>query len=56
MEPEIFGYAGKSLEIEVFPRLAERRLLGCQMSSLDHYHIHTHEDLVNVRKKISEKR
>ena len=56
MEPEIFGYAGKSLEMDVFPRLAERRLLGCQMNSADHYHIHTHDDLVEVRKKIAEKR
>jgi NDP-sugar pyrophosphorylase family protein len=50
-EPEIFSYSGKSLEYDIFPELAKRKLLGGQMSSAEHLHIHSHEDLINVRKK-----
>lgn len=51
-EPEIFTYAGKTLEKDIFPDLAKRRLLGGQMTSTEHLHIHTHEDLERVRKKL----
>ncbi|MBU0930141.1 MAG: hypothetical protein KJ623_03665 [Nanoarchaeota archaeon] len=52
-EPEILNYPGKSLELDIFPELAKRRLLGGQIMNTEHLHIHTHEDLVRVRKKIS---
>ncbi len=52
MEPEIFSYPGKDLESEVFPELAKRKLLGGIISSADHLHVHTHEDLIEVRKKL----
>lgn len=53
-EPEIFSYLGKDLESEVFPELAKRKLLGGIISSADHLHVHTHEDLIDVRKKLKE--
>jgi NDP-sugar pyrophosphorylase family protein len=53
-EPEIFSYYGKSLELDIFPELAKRGVLGGRMSSTEHLHIHTHEDLINVRKKLIE--
>ncbi len=51
-EPEIFTYAGKSLELDVFPELARRRLLGGQVSSADYLHVHTLADLKEVRRKL----
>ena len=51
-EPEIFSYQGKDLESEIFPELAKRKVLGGIISSANHLHIHTHEDLVDVRKKL----
>jgi NDP-sugar pyrophosphorylase family protein len=53
-EPEIFDFYGKSLELEVFPELARRGLLGGCMSSVEHLHIHNKEDLDYVRKKLRE--
>lgn len=53
-EPEIFSYPGKSLEYEVFPELARRRLLGGDITSLAHLHIHTYEDLLEVRRKLKQ--
>ncbi|MBS3078837.1 NDP-sugar synthase [Candidatus Pacearchaeota archaeon] len=53
-EPEIFNYPGRSLEFEIFPELTKRRLLGGYISGQEHLHIHTHEDLLNVRKKLKE--
>ena len=51
-EPEIFNYSGKSLEFEIFPELTKRRLLGGHISGQEHLHIHTHEDLLNVKKRL----
>jgi NDP-sugar pyrophosphorylase family protein len=53
-EPEIFGYPGRSLEIDIFPELARKGLMGGQMSGTEHLHVHTREDLKYVRKKIKE--
>lgn len=50
--PEIFGYRGKSLEYDVFSELAKKGLLGGQMTSVPHLHVHTREDLMKVRKKL----
>lgn len=55
-EPEIFGYGGKSLEFDVFPELVKRGFLGGQMGGSEHLHIHTHKDLINVRKKLRERK
>lgn len=54
IEPEIFSYPGRSLESDIIPELAKRRLLGGVISSAEHLHIHTHEDLLDVRKKLKE--
>jgi NDP-sugar pyrophosphorylase family protein len=51
-EPEIFSYHGKSLELDLFPEIAKRGLLGGQMTNVEHLHIHTKEDLARVRNKI----
>ncbi|MBU1135995.1 MAG: sugar phosphate nucleotidyltransferase [Nanoarchaeota archaeon] len=51
-EPEIFSYSGKSLEFDVWPELAKKMLLGGHVSCTEHLHVHTHEDLINVRKKL----
>lgn len=51
-EPEIFSYEGRSLELDIFPELARRRLLGGKMSSTEHLHIHTYEDLAKIKKKL----
>ena len=53
-EPEIFSYEGKSLEFDVFPELARRRLLGGQVSSEEYLHVHTFTDLKIVKKKLRE--
>jgi NDP-sugar pyrophosphorylase family protein len=50
-EPEIFSYPGKSLDKEIFPELVKRGLVGGQMNSSEHLHIHTREDLEYARKK-----
>jgi len=55
-EPEIFGYTGKSLERDVFPTVAKRGLLGGQVTSEEHLHVHTHKDLINIRKILKEKK
>ena len=54
-EPEIFSFYGRSLEIDVFPELARKGLLGGQMSSIEHLHIHNKQDLEYVRKKLKER-
>ena len=53
-EPEIFNYPGNSLEFDIFPELAKRNILGGQITSADHLHIHTREDLARVKKRIKE--
>lgn len=53
-EPELLAYNGKSLEFEVFPQLAKRGYLGGILTCEDHLHIHTHQDLINVRKRLKE--
>lgn len=42
--PEIFNYGGGSLETDVFPQIAERRLLNGYLSSEKEVHIHTKDD------------
>lgn len=54
-EPEFFSYPGKSLEYDVFPELARRRLLGGHITSSAHLHVHTNEDLINVKKYLKGK-
>ncbi|HIH21315.1 MAG TPA: hypothetical protein HA222_01475 [Candidatus Diapherotrites archaeon] len=51
--PELLEYEGKSLEWDVFPVLARKRLLGGQSSSAEYLHIHTKKDLLRVRKRIN---
>ncbi len=53
-EPEFFHYPGKSLEYDIFPELAKRRLLGGHITSSAHLHVHTKEDLMNVKRKLNE--
>jgi NDP-sugar pyrophosphorylase family protein len=49
-EPELLSYNGKSLEYDVFPELAKRKLLGGKVSSIPHLHVHTPKDLANIKK------
>ena len=44
-EPQIFEYAGSSLELNVFPELAEKGLLNGHLSSEKELHIHNKKDL-----------
>ncbi len=44
-EPELLEQEGKSLEYDMFPKLAERGLLQGHISSEKERHIHTFEDL-----------
>ena len=43
-EPQIFEYNGSSLELDVFPNLAEKGLLNGHLSSEKEVHIHTKRD------------
>jgi len=52
-EPELLSFDGKSLEHDVFPELAKRRLLGGQLSSAEYLHVHSREDLNRVKSKLS---
>lgn len=47
--PEIFEYGGKSLEKDVFPDLAEKSLLQGHLSSEKEIHIHSKEDLKQIK-------
>jgi NDP-sugar pyrophosphorylase family protein len=51
-EPELLSYPGRSLELDIFPELARKGILGGQVSSAEHLHVHTREDLLRVRKQI----
>lgn len=51
-EPEILSYPGKSLEFDIFPELTRKGILGGRMSSSEHLHIHTYEDLARVKEII----
>ncbi len=44
-EPEIFEYDGKSIEDDVFPKLAEKGLLKGRLSSEKPIHIHSRKDI-----------
>lgn len=44
-EPRIFEYSGSSLELDVFPELAEKGLLNGHLSSGKEIHIHNKRDL-----------
>ena len=48
-EPQIFEYSGSSLELDVFPNLAEKGLLNGHLSSEKEVHIHTKRDAENIR-------
>ena len=45
-EPQIFEYSGSSLELDVFPELAEKGLLNGHLSSEKEVHIHSKKDLL----------
>lgn len=51
--PEIFEYAGKSLEEDVFPGLASKGLLLGHLSSEKEFHIHSRKDALNASKTYS---
>jgi len=44
-EPQIFEYSGHSLELDVFPELAEKGLLNGHLSSEKEVHVHSRKDL-----------
>lgn len=48
-EPQIFEYAGSSLESDVFPSLSEKGLLNGHLSSEKEVHIHSRKDLEKLR-------
>ncbi len=48
-DPQIFEYAGSSLESDVFPELAEKGLLNGYLSSEKEVHIHSKKDLEQFR-------
>ncbi len=48
-EPEIMGYAGDSLENDIFPQLAEKGFLYSYLSSEEETHVHSKEDAKFVR-------
>ena len=48
-EPQIFEYAGNSLEFDVFPELAKRGLLNGHLSSEKEIHVHSKKDVENLR-------
>ena len=47
-EPQIFEYSGKSLEFDVFPKLADKGLLNGHLSSEKEMHVHSIKDLKNL--------
>lgn len=49
-EPEIFHYHGNSLEVDIFPVLAERGLLYGHLSSEKEIHLHTLNDVKTYQK------
>ena len=53
-EPEIFSYPGKSLELNIYPELVRKGLLGGIVGSAEHLHVHTKEELIILRKKLKE--
>lgn len=51
-EPEIFEYVGHSLELDVFPKLAERSLLYGYLSGEEYLHFHSKKDIQKIIKKL----
>ena len=49
-EPELLYYKGNSLEEDVFPILAKKRLLNGYVSTEPDYHIHTKKDIIKANK------
>jgi len=47
-EPQIFEYTGSSLELDIFPRMAEKGLLNGHLSSEKEIHIHSKKDLLKI--------
>lgn len=50
-DPAIFDYSGKSLEIDIFPTLAKKGLLGGTISAQKELHIHTAADAKAITSK-----
>ena len=48
-DPQIFEYSGSSLELDVFPELAEKGLLNGHLSSEKELHVHSKKDIENLR-------
>ena len=48
-EPQIFEYSGASLELDIFPELAEKGLLNGHLSSEKEVHIHSKKDAERMR-------
>ena len=48
-EPQIFEYSGSSLELNVFPDLAEKGLLNGHLSSEKEVHIHSRKDIESLK-------
>ncbi len=51
-EPEIFEYAGNSLEDDIFPLLARRGMLQGHLSSVKELHVHSAKDVKAAKKLI----
>jgi len=49
-EPKIFDFEGKSFESDIFPRIAAMGLLGGHVSSEKEVHIHSKQDIENLRR------
>lgn len=49
-EPEIFEYEGKSIEDDIFPKLAEKGLLKGRLSSEKPIHVHSRKDIIHAGK------
>ena len=47
-EPQIFEYAGSSLESDVFPELSEKGLLNGHLSYEKEVHIHSNKNLSKI--------
>jgi len=48
-DPQILNYDGQSLELDVFPKLAEKGLLSRHLSSEKEIHIHTSNDIKKLK-------
>ncbi len=53
-EPELFEYNGESLQYNIFPKLAEKRMLYGYLSGKEHLHFHTKKDILKLEKQLKE--